>query len=348
VRQRLIFGFLFVFLIGCSAHSAAPMPMSPQVAPQFQTLHPLSIVSSTGRISVNPRHDSRIVSYDSCPSRGQIEYVSDAFNNVINIYDGKFAGQRPCGQIASGSGLYIPEGLFVKSCAHDLYVANFTQVSVFHRGQTTPYNTYSDPSNQVVQDVTVAEDGTVIASNLEPSESNTGGSISTWIAGPNGGTFVGNFPMTNVYKGGFIADQVGETVYFNDVDDTTGKGDLWFVSCPAGACGTQTQVTGVSFKAPGGMAFDGTDTLLATDTYALTGDRFKLPNPVPKTFKMVGLLGLPVGMAFSRPDRHWFVADANDANSKAGATEYLFPSGELVGTVPGNDHGEMVGIAVDH
>src|ERR1700688_2804574 len=40
-------------------------------------------------------------SHDSCPATGPIKYVADFVFNVVNIYAGKFAGQAPCGQIAS-------------------------------------------------------------------------------------------------------------------------------------------------------------------------------------------------------------------------------------------------------
>jgi hypothetical protein len=266
--------------------------------------------------------------------------VSDYNNNVINVYVGPFAGQAPCGQITSG--LHNPQGLYVKTTTHDLYVANTGDfnVLVFHRGQTSAYNTYTDPGQQYPVDVTMSNDGTVLASNIMDPQGFPLGSISTWIAGPNGGKFIGNFLMTSDLEGLFITVQKNGTVYYNDVD-LTSVGALWSLKCPAGVCGAQTQVAGVSFYFPGGMESDAADDLLANDQSALTADTFELPNPSPSTF---GLLAAdPVGMAINHLDHHWFIADAvfNDAG------EYLYPSGKLVGTVPGNPGGLPIGIAVD-
>ena len=278
-------------------------------------------------------------SFDACPATGPIRYASDDTNNVINIYVGKFAGQAPCGQIASAL-FNFPFGLYVKTDTHDLYVANGNDVLVFHRGQTTPYNEYVDPSNQVPNDVTIAKDGTIIVSNLGQFGGPEAGSISTWIAGPNGGTFVGNFPMSNDIQGGFITVQKNGTIYFNDQDATTRHGLLWSVKCPAGACGAQTQVAGVSFGEPGGLGSDASEDLLATDSEPAAADTFELPNPNPMTFPIAGIV---FGMAINQADNHWFVADAlhNDA------AEYAYPGGNLIGTVPGNAGGNLVGIALD-
>jgi hypothetical protein len=112
------------------------------------------------------------------------------------------------------------------------------------------------------------------------------------------------------------------------------------VKCPAGACGAQTQIAGVSFGEPGGLGSDTTEDLLATDSEPGAADTFELPNPNPKTFPITGIV---FGMAINQSDNHWFVADAlhNDA------AEYAYPSGTLIGTVPGNLGGNLVGIALD-
>jgi len=222
-----------------------------------------------------------------CPSSGPLEYVSDGGKSVIYVYAGKFAGQAPCGQLASW--IFEPVGLFVKPSTHDLYIASegLDAIAVYHRGATTPYNLYNDPSGQMHYDVAVAKDGTVISSNLHSSGLERG-SISTWRGGPNGGTFVGNFPITATNDfGGFVTIEKAGTVYFNDINGS-GKGELFSVSCPAGACGPQTQVAGVSFRFYGGMAFDTAGDLIAVDLDQMGRssmiDTFKLPNPSPATF----------------------------------------------------------------
>ena len=265
-------------------------------------------------VDKNPTMVVRSVLAYSCPVIGTIVYVSDNANNVINVYSGRFSGQAPCGQIGAGH-LRLPAGIFVDTTSHDLYVANAYDfsVAVFHRGQRAPYNVYTDPSGQVVNDVTLARDGTIIASNTKQYGGPEAGSLSTWIAGRNGGAFVGNFPMTNDSQGGFLTLKQNGTVYFNDVDLKSGAGALWKVSCPHGACGRQTRVKGVSFATPSGLTFDAASDLLANDDSAATADTFELPNPSPKTFPLLG--GGGVGMAIDEKDKHWYAADPinNDA-----------------------------------
>jgi DNA-binding beta-propeller fold protein YncE len=327
---------------GCSNGSAiAPKPVPPQIDETFKLRSPLSPIDEFN-LHAQTRH--KFKSFYACPAKGPIKYISDVRNGVINVYVGKFAGQDPCGQITSG--LNQPQGLYVKAATHDLYVANFDgfNVLVFHRGQTTAYNTYTDASGQLPLDVTVAKDGTVIVSNYLNTKFTDHGSISTWIGGPNGGTFVGNFPITNASHGGFITVKKNGTVYYNDLDANTMRGALWSLACPAGVCGAQTQVDVAPFVGPAGMAIDATGDLLMNggNGFVPSADTFELPNPNPKTFPIVGA---PWGMAINPLDHHWFVADSGSV----GAEEYLYPSGALVGTVAVNPCcvGLAAGIAVD-
>jgi hypothetical protein len=333
---------VIALLGGCSASGTSPIS---QTAASHQRGAYPGMPSRGGFLNLMPdrrnhkNNTHHFGSFNACPATGPIRYASDDTNNVINIYAGKFAGQAPCGQIAWAS-LNFPYGLYVKTDTHDLYVANGNDILVFQRGATTPYNIYVDPTNQVPNDVTIAKDGTIIVNNLGQFGGPGGGSISTWIAGPHGGTFVGNFPTTNAFQGGFITIQKNGTIYFNDQDATTLHGVLWSVKCPAGACGVQTQIAGVSFGEPGGLGSDSAEDLLATDSEPGAADTFELPNPNPKTFPITGIV---FGMAINQSDDHWFVADAlhNDA------AEYAYPSGNLIGTVPGNPGGNLVGIALD-
>jgi len=297
--------------------------------------------SSIAPVPTAPAHAYRFASHYSCPATGPIKYVADFVFNVVDIYAGRFAGQAPCGQIASSS-LNGPAGLFVQSKTNDLYVANKNghNVLVFHRGQVTPFNTYTDPTVQLPIDVTVAKDGTVIASNYTNPSQTEAGSISTWIGGSNGGTFVGNFLMTNSYQGGFITAKSNGTIYFDDVDRGALQGFLWHVACPGGACGRQIRAPQVTFQFPGGMAIDSTGDLVVADAFAATADIFELPNPVPSTFP---LAGEPFALAINKLDHHLFITDGfhNDA------VEYSYPGGTLVGSVSGAQDGNVDGVAVD-
>jgi hypothetical protein len=275
----------------------------------------------------------------ACPRRASLKYVSDYNNNVINVYSGNFAGQSACGVLTSG--LSAPWGLYVDASTHDLYVANDLghDVLVFHRGSLTAYDTYTDPTFQDPVDVVVLPDGTVVATNLEQGNRLEDGSLSTWLRGSGGGTFVGNFPMTNGGHGLYVAARSDGTVYFDKLNGQTNVGSLWSVSCPLGVCGVQTEVQGVTFNGPGGLAFDSGGDLRADD--ALAGaETYELPRTKPKTFSV---LGAPTGLAINAAQHHWFIADGlNDQ-----AEEYLYPGGTLIGVVSGNVGGGTMGIAVD-
>jgi hypothetical protein len=331
----------FVACSGVGPSSIAPQPASPKSGSAFHTGRYPNIFSSFGSLNSSNGTGHHTLSHFSCPETGAIVYVSDFNNNLVDVYYGRFAGQAPCSQITSG--INFPTGLYVNPRTHDLYVATSKghDVLVFHRGQTTAYNIYADPTRrQKVIDVTLASDGTVIASNVNRAGGPEMGSISTWIGGPHGGKFVGNFPMTNDAEGGFITAQKNGTVYYNDIDRTTGAGALWRMSCPAGVCGAQTRVAGVSFLFPGGLGSNGTNDLLAVDQTGHSLATYELPNPVPKT---IPLDGYPIAMAIDLLSHRLFITDADNND----AAEYLYPSGVLVGTVPGNPGGFLDGVAVD-
>jgi len=327
-------------IVACSNIGPSAISQQPSTPSKFASQFPFSKYPS----ALNPASRGRTnvsaveAGFYSCPSRGATEYVSDELKSVIDIYSGPFAGQAPCGQIISGL-LVNPNGLYVDTATHDLYVANWgrSNILVFHKGQTTPYNVYADPTLPLPNDVALSKDGTVVASNEEASSGSQKGSISTWVGGPNGGTFVGNYLMTNDFFGLYLTIRRTGAVYFNDIDATTGIGALWKVTCPAGVCGAQKQVAGVSFKDPGGLQFDDTNDLLANDATASTVDTFELPDPQPST---MALPCCPVGMAYDTLHQHWFTT------SITYAAEYDYPSFTLIGTVPANG-GAMLGIAVD-
>jgi hypothetical protein len=316
--------------------SISPSTIAPIVDARFRFSRYPSVLDPAGLRIASPRANR--AGFDSCPASGATEYVSDEFNSVIDIYNGKFAGQAPCGQITATL-LIHPNGLYVDRASHDLYVANWggSNILVFHKGQTVPYNIYADPAVPLPYDVALSGDGTVVASNEEASGGFRKGSISTWVGGPNGGTFVGNYPMTNDDFGLYLTIRPTGTIYFNDIDATSGIGALWSVTCPAGVCGAQTQVSGVSFKDPGGMAFDDTGDLLVNDATASTLDTFELPNPQPST---TAIPCCPIGMAYDTLHQHWL------ATSITYAAEYSYPSFTLIGTVPVTG-GALLGIAVD-
>jgi len=287
------------------------------------------------RVATN-RH---FASFYACPATGRLVYVSDYNNNLINVYAGKLNRQAPCGKLTAA--LLNPWGLFVKPGTHDLYVANdgAKNILVFHRGQTHSYNTYTDPTQQDPVGVSVARDGTVIASNLVQIHFTENGSISTWKGGPNGGTFVGNYPTANGGYGEYVTVLPNGNVYYEALVGQTNLTLLFKVKCPAGSCGAASQVAGVSLNGPGGLAAGYPGDVLASNPSG-QAETFEMPNPTPSTFPIsVGA----VAMAIDPLSNHWYVTNAfyNDTE------EYYYPSGKLVGRIPGVAGDALEGVAVD-
>jgi hypothetical protein len=219
-------------LVACSGGSEiAPTPASPLTDARLLPGGIPSALNPIDTFNIDARSGHRFKSFYACPAKGPIKYVSDYARDVIYVYVGKFAGQEPCGQIASEL-LTLPEGIYVKTDTRDLYVANTfsSDILVFHRGETTPYNVYTDPTKQFPTEVTVAKDGTVIDINSwQPSRQEIG-SISTWIRGPNGGRFVGNFALANNGTGAFITVRKNDAVYYEDANVKTGRASFWSLS----------------------------------------------------------------------------------------------------------------------
>lgn len=290
---------------------------------------------SAMRVATN-RH---VAGFYACPAAGRLVYISDYNNNLINVYAGKLQRQAPCGTLTAG--LQGPWGLFVRPSTHDLYVANdgFQNILVFRRGQTHAYNTYTDPTQQDPVGVTVAHDGTVIASNLLQIHFTENGSISTWKAGPHGGTFVGNFPTANGGYGEYVTVLPNDAIYYEALVGQTNLTLLFKVSCPAGACGAATQIAGATLNGPGGLAAGGPGDLLASNPSG-QAETFEMPNPTPSSFPIsVGA----VAMAIDPLSNHWYVTNAFHNDTE----EYYYPSGKLVGTIPGIPGDALEGIAVD-
>jgi hypothetical protein len=340
--QALCAASALALLVACSTGSTtAPRPSAPQGHIRSQMRRLPVAISSIGPHDVHRNTGRLFTSFDHCPATGRIEYISDFTNNVINIYSGKFAGQRPCGRL-SGNGISLPQGLFVGGLpSHDLYVANTGgfNILVFHRGAKSPFEKFVDPTGQYPVDVTVAGDGTVIASNLYDVSGSENGSISTWTAN---GTFVGNFPMVNDILGAFVTVQSNGTLYFNDVDQSSGAGLLWTGSCPLGACGPFSS-TGATTVFPGGLRSADSEDVVQIDQLAPLGGALITYEQFPNGLSCALGGGEPDGMDINRPQFDVYYADAvNDVG-----VEIKYPSCTPLGTVPGNLGGLLVGVALD-
>ncbi|HKW45357.1 MAG TPA: hypothetical protein VJN22_06840 [Candidatus Eremiobacteraceae bacterium] len=297
-------------------------------------------VNAAGIFKVHPNFGRHSKSFDTCPTSGAIEYISDFNDSVISIFAGNFANQPPCGQIA-GSGILLPQGLFVNRKTHDLYVANTGgfDVLVFHRGSTTPFRTYIDPTGQYPLDVTVANDGTVLASNAFQATGIEKGSISTWR---RSGKFVANFPMHNDVSGNFVTVQRSGALYFNDVDAQSGNGLLWSGSCPRGICGV-FKSTGATTVYPGGLRSADNEDVVQVDQNAPGGGSIITYETFPNGVSCAIGGGGPAGMDIDQTQQNVYYADP--INNVGGQIAY--PSCATVGTVPGNLGGLPVGAAAD-
>lgn len=339
--QALSAAAALALLAGCSSGSA----LAPNMTKTQGHVHTMAgrVPAAVGPMTLlKVRMNSPIhkISFNSCPATGTIEYISDFNDSIISIYAGNFAGQAPCGQITSSSGLINPQGMIVK--AGSLYVANTGAGDIlrFARGSTTANKTYTDSINgsQFPVDVTVSADNTVIASNIFGS--NEAGSLSTF--NKTTGATIGNFPNANGANTYFLTVQKNGTVYY---DDNTFS--IYVGSCPAGACGSFAG-TGASMAFPGGLrSADHEDVILQDQSGPGGGDADEY-EAFPSTFTSCALGGSdPVSFDINHSQHHYFYADAGlnegvEVKWSAGTT-----SCGLKGTVAGNSSGLPIGAAVD-
>jgi hypothetical protein len=339
-----------VLLAGCSGGSTiAPKSFTPQSHMRSLMGRIPAAVSPIGMLKVNMRTGNHFKSFNACPAIGPLTYISDFNNSVIDIYLGPFANQAPCAVLTSVNGLVNPQGMFVRMPSRRLYVANTgaNNVVVYPRGGSlAPIQTLIDPTGQYPVDVTVASDGTVIASNIF-STVGAAGSISTWHTN---GAFVGNFPMVNDLEGLFVTVQaLGLRLFYSDIDATSGAGVVYKGSCPAGACGAflpTPATTNTVF--PGGLRSRNADTrLIQFDQSAGPGGvRLRYNDtipPFPPNLPCNINGGDPVGFDMNGPANTIFYADAA-LNVGAEMTFNCLPIGV---PVVGNAGGLPIGAAHD-
>jgi hypothetical protein len=324
-----------VLLAGCSgggSSSIAPSPGSVGQSAHQATSRSTSLLPA--KFQSRNVHSNHGVTFNACPATGVLVYLSDAALGVINIYKG---GTTMCGQL---SGFSEPQGITVHG--HDLYIADTLngRVEGYHRGATSPFQTYTDPGVQYPVDVAIAPDGTVIASNI--FQQNGGpGSLSTF---KSSGTFVGNFVLTNMLESFFVTAFASGVVYDDGFDTAAAGGAIWKLKCPAGHCTAATEL-GVPLVFPGGLGENNTKDLVASDQSGNTGDTFELPSLSPATFTLNG--GDNVTVALNKTNSKWFAADA--LNNALVCYKYAQngSSSGTCGTVAGNSGGQALGVAVD-
>ncbi len=214
-------------------------------------------------------------------------------------------------------------------------------VEAYHRGGTSPFKTYVDAKcgDEVPGDVTVSDDGYVIASNLLAHFCSSG-SISVWKK--SSGALVANYQNANAQPIYSLTIQKDGTLYYSD-----GTPGLWVGKCVAGVCTSFTN-TGAVFGFPGGVRSVGGEHVVLIDDQLGSVLTYAPPSFGTPSGKCT-VAGRPVGMDLNRKETRVFVAEANLGVVK----EFKYPAGGGNGqacTHVGNvttSGGSPVGVAVD-
>jgi len=338
--QALSAAAALALLAGCSSGSAiAPKPAGITGHVHTYMGHVPAVVGPMAAMKLNS-HPSKKVGFNACPATGALEYISDFNNSTISIYKGKFASQAPCGMLTGSNGLLNPQGMFVDE-KHNLWVADTGNGNVleFKRGGTSAITTLVDTTggnSEFPVDVTIAKDGTVIASNIFAP--NTGiGSISTWV----GTTLIGNFTNPNSAFDYFVTVQKNGTVYMDDNTLT-----VYGFSCPAGVCTAQTSVGATGFNFPGGLrSGPGEDPILQDQSATGGGAQLTYESfpggPAQQCTVSAG--ADTVAFDLNEKRNHYFAADATNNRG----VEVKYPTCAAIGTVAGGSGGLPIGAAAD-
>lgn len=235
-----------------------------------------------------------------------IVYVADEGAQTVYIFPQLGQNQAPVGAITSG--LVGPNGLFVD--AHgNLYVCNFGggTVTVYHRGQTTPFRTLTGAGSAI--DVVVGLDGSVY--------------VSDWDSGSNG-RLVEYAPhhsspsqIINVNGGpeGLALDKNNNLfLAYNDITFNDGE-VLEFA--PGSSTGTNL---GIHIGNAGGATIDSNQNLLVVDQFIPGVDVF--PPGQTKPSKQITGFALAFDLALTASgERLWITQPFTALN------EVRYPSG---------------------
>jgi hypothetical protein len=236
-------------------------------------------------------------------------YISDFSNDVVNIYLQAGKNQTPVGVL---SGLANPQGLHV-SRNGDLYVvlSGAAMIQVYHRGQTTPFETLNDSSTGAeAVSVTVDSKGKVYVGHL-------GANIISVFAK---GSLTPTHTITDPHASSLFfiaADSIGNVFASNFDSNGIGHVDVF-------SRGKVKQLP-MTLLFPGGVKVDKNDNLLVDDQSALTISTYAPPYTSPPTNVMT-LTGDPVSFTLTSSEQA--IWDANAVNVDGEEYSYLNnPSG---------------------
>jgi sugar lactone lactonase YvrE len=270
-------------------------------------------------------------------------YAGGPIKNAVDVYPAFANNPNPIGEIVTG--LSAPTGVAVDT-AGNVYVCNNAgkyfkdknnvwTVTVYKRGQTAPFRTYSDGVWSPV-DVVVAPDGTAYIANY--------GSAVT-VYPPNSvhrsRTLVGPSGKAPV---GIALDAAGD-VFVSYVNPSSGG--VVYKYAPGQDTGSNL---GIVFAGdPHGLAVDRAGNLVVAVSYAPgPGSLIEVFAPGSTQLKMT-MTGpfQPFMLAFSRNGRRLFAADFGSGNDDGGVFEFSYPWGTLIAKYTKGAGASGYGVAID-
>ena len=295
-------------LAGCSGGAGAPAASSASLqqsvgAQSMSVNHQVSHNSNVLRPGVPELHSNlpatAFVSNEINAKGGASIIVSDASDNVVDIFN---AGGKQTAQL---TGFSLPQGLALDT-AGNLYVADG------FKGTPTTIN---DPGESPVS-VTIDSKGNLGVANILTTGSGPG-SVSFFN---KGGTLLTTLSNPNFYKVLFDAFDDKGNLY---IDGTNASGAFVAGEVVGGVSGKAITIltTGNSVGYPGGIAISSTHKIALDDQENVEIFTYKAPvkgslgMPIATT-PLTGA-GDPISFAFTRTNKHIWVADAAHAESTA-------------------------------
>ncbi len=327
-------------LAGCSGGGAGAPAASSAFSPQsvgaqnVSVGHQVSQSFSVLRPGVPEVHSNlpatAFVRNEISAKGGASIIVSDASDNVVDIFNA--AGV----QTAQLTGFSLPQGLALDT-AGSLYVAdtNNSRIQVYAAGFKGTPTTINDPGEAPVS-VTIDSKGNLGVANILTTSSGPG-SVSFFN---KGGTLLTTLSNPNFAKVLFDAFDDKGNLY---IDGTNASGAFVAGEVVGGVSGMAITIltTGNSVGFPGGIAISSMHKIALDDQENLEIFTYNAPvkgslgMPIATT-PLTGA-GDPISFAFTRTNKHIWVADAAHAESSApvepnkflvsSADKYRYPKG---------------------
>lgn len=273
-------------------------------------------------------------------------YAGGPSQNAVGVYRARADNPKPLRTIRSG--LNAPTGIAVDSSG-SAYVCNNAgtdarrrapgkgtwTVAVYKRGQTTPFETYSDSVWNPV-DVAIAADGTVYIANYSSVVTvYPPGSLhpSARLVAPSGQAPLGiAFDAAGNIFVSYVSASGGGSVYKYAPGQTTGSN------------------LGIGFSgSPHGLAVDRDGNLVVAVSKAPgPGSDIEIFPPGgthPK--KTINGPFQPFMIAFGRNGRELFAADFGSGNGDGGVFRFAYPSGTLIAKDTQGPAASAYGVAID-